>query len=153
MPIIPPADAEKIREVLAKEMVGDVHVAVLSEPSGGLVLPGQAERPDRAFDGVAELMTDLAALSPKLKVKHIDVRRSPERLAEYHVGDAPAIVFEQEGRRNIRFFGFPGGYEFSNLLQTITMASKGVTGVPPDYLEQVVSLPDTLHLQVFVTPT
>ncbi|MBF8299447.1 MAG: dehydrogenase, selenocysteine-containing protein [Dehalococcoidia bacterium] len=150
MALIPPADSQKLRDILAQQMVGNVYITLLNEPGGGLVLPG---RPERAYGEVDELMTEMAELSPKLHVETINVREAPERLQEYGVGDAPVIVFERDGRRNVRFFGFPGGHEFSNLLQTIIAVSRGEAGLPEGFIQEVNALPGPLHLQVFVTPT
>ena len=149
MAIIPPADARKIGELLANELSKDVHITLLNRP-GGLVLPDRVQPP---YDKVADLMAELAVLSPYIQLAKIDVRKSPERLQEFNVDKVPVIVFEHESLRNIRFFGFPGGFGFSNVLQTIIQVSKGETGLAEEFIKEVNALPGALHLQVFVTPT
>ena len=53
----------------------------------------------------------------------------------------------------IRFYGIPSGYEFSTLIQDIVMLSRGDSGLSEQTKAQLDMLEDSVHLQVFVTPT
>ena len=97
-------------------------------------------------------MQELAELSPKIKAEVIDASQQPDRLKEYGVDKLPAIVIESDGKRNVRLFGFPGGYEFSSFLQGLMLASKKESGLPDDFKQEVVAIDKPVHLQVFVTP-
>lgn len=150
MTLIPPAERPKIEEFLQSEMVGDVGVTVLTQPASKLLVPG---RPQGTHRETEELLRELAELSPKIRLEVVDATQQPERLQEYGVDKLPAIVLEVDGRRNLRFFGYPGGYEFSNLLQDLVLISRRESGLSKELEDDVGKLDKPLHIQVFVTPT
>jgi len=64
---------------------------------------------------------------------------------------ATAIVGDRD--RGIRFYGVPSGYEFATVLEDILMASRRDSGLSPASRQRLGKLEESLHLQVFVTPT
>lgn len=98
-----------------------------------------------------ELMDTVPELS--LIVRH---HTDPAARA-FQVDNTPAMALvpgEDDGdlpTNGIRFFGFPGGYEFDSLLEAIRRVSTADPGVSGDLLQYVVGLQEPLHLQVFVT--
>jgi alkyl hydroperoxide reductase subunit AhpF len=53
----------------------------------------------------------------------------------------------------MRFYGLPGGYEFSSLLDAVVAVSKGESGLSEESKDKLRKMNQPLHLEVFVTPT
>jgi alkyl hydroperoxide reductase subunit AhpF len=53
----------------------------------------------------------------------------------------------------IRFLGIPSGYEFSSLIQAISLVSKRASCLMPETRKEIKTLQIPLQLKVFVTPT
>jgi alkyl hydroperoxide reductase subunit AhpF len=53
----------------------------------------------------------------------------------------------------IRFFGIPSGYEFSNLIDSIIVASTGVAALSDATKASLAALAGDVHIKVFSTPT
>ncbi|MBI3744866.1 MAG: hypothetical protein HY261_11365 [Chloroflexi bacterium] len=148
--IIPDRDKQKLKEILEQELTGDVNIAVLTQPgSAGLIVPGM---PQRAYAETEQLLREVAELSPKVKLQVFNVQAEPQRLEEYSVAETPAIVFGVDGKRNLRYFGFPGGGEFSALLRDMVRVSQKDSEVDEKARPMVDALPP-IHVEVFVTPT
>ena len=65
----------------------------------------------------------------------------------------PAIVVEGARDYGIRFFGIPMGYEFTNLIDSMVVASSGTPSLGAETLERLAGLKERVHIQVFSTPT
>jgi alkyl hydroperoxide reductase subunit AhpF len=153
MPIMTPANAEQVKQKLEEGMVNDVQVTVFVEQPSKLFVPGRQARGAGMNQETKELMEELAALSPKIKVQLVDIELDSQRPQEFGIDKAPAIVVHNNGNRNARFFGFPGGYEFAALLDCLLKASSGKTNLKAETKELLKTLDRELHIQVFVTPT
>ena len=100
-----------------------------------------------------QLMKELAPLSDKLSLEVFNFLLDKEKVAQYGVDKVPATVIENSKDYGIRFYGLPGGYEFSSVLDAILAVSKGDSGLLPASREKLSRLTQPLHLEVFVTPT
>jgi alkyl hydroperoxide reductase subunit AhpF len=100
-----------------------------------------------------ELLQDLATLSDKLSVEVYNLVLDKERAAEYGVDKVPATVVRNGKDYGIRFYGLPGGYEFSTLLDAILAVSEGESGLNPETRSKLQAISQPVHLQVFATPT
>jgi hypothetical protein len=60
-----------------------------------------------------------------------------------------------EGARDygIRFLGVPSGYEFSNLIDSIVVASTGEPALSAETQTALAELATPIHIRVFTTPT
>ena len=65
---------------------------------------------------------------------------------------APALVVEGRGGARTRYFGLPGGYEFSALLENLQDASAGRAELSPAARSKLAALRGPAHIKVFVTP-
>jgi hypothetical protein len=165
MGIIGPAERERLRTILERDLTGDVHLILFVQPPSGLFIPGR-EEPQTGRQARA-LLEELAGLSPKL---HLDVhnpRTEPELAQEHGVERSPALIIRPwedgtdgqaagagaGGFGRVRFFGLPSGYEFATVLEDIVDVSRGQTRLSEATRERLAALPGPLHLQVFVTPT
>ena len=99
------------------------------------------------------LMREVAECSDRVSVEVLNLHIDRDRAATYGVERVPAIVMEGTRDYCIRFFGLPGGYEFSNLIDAMLVASSGAPQLSPETLESLRGLTTPLHIQVFATPT
>ena len=76
-----------------------------------------------------------------------------EKAAEYGVDRVPAVIIAAPGRDRIRYYGAPLGNELPTLLQAISMAATGETGLTDESRAQLKALSAPGDLQVFFTPT
>jgi hypothetical protein len=76
-----------------------------------------------------------------------------ERAEAYGVDQVPAIVVEGARDYGIRFLGIPGGYEFSNLIDSIIAASSGQAALSDATKASLAELKGDVHIKVFSTPT
>jgi glutaredoxin-like protein len=101
------------------------------------------------------LVEELAAAHEKLSV---DVAHIGPGLASDVLG-APAIRLlarMADGTwedYDVVFYGTPSGYEFTSLVTSIVLVSKGDSGLARASREALAGLTDDVDLQVFVTPT
>ena len=141
MALIGEDDAQEIRERL-KEMVNPVKLVHFTQELN-LEYGREAK----------ELLEELAALSDKLSVEVYNFLLDKERVAEYNVDKVPATAVRNGKDYGIRFYGLPAGYEFSTLLDAIIDVSKGDSGLGPESKEKLGKVTQSIHLEVFVTPT
>ena len=99
------------------------------------------------------LAKEVAALSERLTVEVLNPYIDRDRAAAYGVEAAPSIVVEGERDYGIRFLGFPGGYEFANLIDSIIVASSGEPGLSEDTKASLDALAEDVTIKVFTTPT
>lgn len=100
-----------------------------------------------------QLVREVAELSDKISVELLNLAIDRGRADAYGVDQVPAIVVE--GRRDwgIRFYGAPTGYEFSNLIDAIVVASTGEPALSADTKQALAALPGDVDIKVFSTPT
>ena len=132
---------QEVRRELDK-MQGPVKVVVFASELGGET-NGQT----------IALAREVGALSEQLTVEVLNPYIDRERAAAYGVEAAPSIVVEGARDYGIRFLGFPGGYEFANLIDSILVASSGEPGLTEDTKASLAALADDVTIKVFTTPT
>jgi alkyl hydroperoxide reductase subunit AhpF len=142
MPIIQEKDHPVIRERL-RRMTGPVTLASFT----------QAADPPPYSEETTAVLQELAALSDLLSVRVYDFQTDPEAVDRYGVERIPAIVVEGARDYGVRYYGFPGGYEFAALIDDIVDVSKGDSGLTADTRERLATLTKPVHLRVFSTPT
>ena len=99
------------------------------------------------------LLEEVAGLSDKISLDVYDFINDEDKVKEFNIDKIPATVIMGEKDYGIRFYGIPSGYEFSSLLGDISMISSGDSGLTQETKDQLRSLTDPMHLQVYVTPT
>jgi alkyl hydroperoxide reductase subunit AhpF len=100
-----------------------------------------------------QLVREVAGLNDKLSVEVLNLALDRERAAGYGVDQVPAIVVEGARDYGIRFYGIPAGYEFSNLIDAITVASTGEPGLTAETRAALARLDTDIDIKVFSTPT
>ena len=100
-----------------------------------------------------QLVREVAGLSDRIAVEVLNPAIDRERAAAYGVERVPAIAVEGARDYGIRFFGVPLGYEFTNLVDSIIVASTGEPDLEEETKAALGDLARPVHIQVFSTPT
>ena len=132
---------EEVRRELDK-MQGPVKIVVFASELGGET-NGQT----------IGLVREVAALSDRITVEVLNPFIERDRAGAYGIDAAPSLVVEGARDYGIRFLGFPGGYEFANLIDSILVASSGEPGLSDDTKASLDALAEDVTIKVFATPT
>lgn len=105
-----------------------------------------------------QLLEEVCALSDLLRFEAHDIDDSAELAKKYRVDGVPGFVLvghegDQEIDHGIRFKGIPAGHEFSSLVNSLVLVSKGDSSLNDETRRFLAGLVSPVHLQVFVTPT
>ena len=141
MAILTARDQGAVREQLAK-LAGPVQLVVFSARLGS-----------ETCAETEQLIREVAEYSDQVSVEMLNLHIDRDRAQAYGVERVPAVIVEGARDYGIRFFGMPGGYEFTNLIDGMIVASTGVPQLSAETLERLKTLTTPLHIQVFATPT
>ncbi len=101
-----------------------------------------------------QLLRELAALSPNLKLTEHDFVLDTEAVSAFGVEMVPAIVpVGPAGDVGLRFYGIPAGYEFASLLEGLKLAAGADPELAPETESFLSQLTHEVELEVYVTPT
>ena len=100
-----------------------------------------------------QLVREVAALDDRISVEVLNPSIDRARAEAYGVEQVPAIVVEGARDYGIRFLGIPGGYEFSNLIDSIIAVSSGEPSLSDATKASLAELKGDVHIKVFSTPT
>jgi alkyl hydroperoxide reductase subunit AhpF len=143
MPILTERDRTAVRKEFEK-LAGPVKLVVFSQELTAGDLCRQNE----------QLMNEVAELTGgKATVEVLNLAIDRERAAHYRVDQVPATVVEGAQDYGIRFYGIPSGYEFSNLIDSMILASTGQPSLSEATKTSLETLAGDVHIQVFSTPT
>jgi alkyl hydroperoxide reductase subunit AhpF len=143
MALLNARDEAEVRKQLG-QMRDPVKLIVFSETlSGAADLCAQNE----------QLVREVAALTDKVTVEVLNLAIDRERAESYGVDRVPAIVVEGARDYGIRFYGVPSGYEFSNLIDSMIVASTGEPGLSEETRTSLQALTTDVDIKVFSTPT
>lgn len=148
-------DTKYLREAFA-ELRTDVRVTVVTRERSRLILPGADDDGAAGEDAsteVKQIVDEVAATSPRIKVEHVDAGADADRARTLAGENLPAIVFGGEASKGtLRYFGLPAGYEMSTLIATLMDLGSGEQMVPAEVADELAKLTQPVHIQVFVTP-
>ncbi|TFG58312.1 MAG: glutaredoxin [Spirochaetales bacterium] len=99
------------------------------------------------------LAEETAALSDLILIEILDFIEHEDRAKSMGIDKIPAIAVSAKEDYSIKFYGIPGGYEFSSFLEAIRLVSTGNHGLSRNTLDTLKTLSKPVHLKVFVTPT
>lgn len=99
------------------------------------------------------LIREVASLSDRIEVVVLNPHIDREQAVTYGVSESPVVVVEGARDYGIRFLGIPGGYEFSNLIDSIVAVSTGEAGLSDETKATLAGLTDEVTIKVFTTPT
>jgi len=142
MALISDEDKDYLRKEFKEKLTGNVKLVMFTQ-----------EHECRFCMETREIVETLASLSDKIEAKVYHFVHDKEKADEYRVDKIPAILIIGEKDYGIRFYGIPSGYEFTTLIQDIIEVSKGETTLGEESKKKIVDIDETMHIQVFVTPT
>ena len=142
MPILNARDQEAVRQEF-QQIQGPVKLVVFSQELVAADLCRENE----------QLVREVAELDDRISVEVLNPAIDRERAAAYGVDQVPAIVVEGARDYGIRFLGIPSGYEFSNLIDSIIVASSGEPALSEATKASLAALTDDVDIKVFSTPT
>ena len=99
------------------------------------------------------LVEEVAGLSKRLSLEVHDLVRDRAEAERYRVDRVPALCVVGARDYGIRYYGVPGGYEFTSLVSAIELASTGDSGLRPETRRRLVGLDRAVDVSVFVTLT
>src|SRR3990170_2382369 len=99
------------------------------------------------------LAREVAELSEQITVEVLNPAIDRERAAAYGVDQVPALVVEGARDWGLRFYGIPLGYEFSNLIDALVVASTGEPALSEATKASLQALAADVEIKVFSTPT
>jgi alkyl hydroperoxide reductase subunit AhpF len=135
-------DREAVRAELQK-LAGPVKLVVFSQELVAADLCRENEM----------LVREVADLSDRITVEVLNPAIDRDRAEAYGVDQVPAIVVEGARDYGIRFLGVPSGYEFSNLLDAMIVASSGEAELSDTTKSSLAALASDIDIKVFSTPT
>jgi glutaredoxin-like protein len=100
-----------------------------------------------------DLTLELAAISPRIKIKVYDFVKNEDENIQYKIKKIPAIAIIGKTDYGIRYYGVPAGYEFATFVDDIIDVSKGTTSLSENIKKKLADIKKPVHLQVFVSPT
>jgi alkyl hydroperoxide reductase subunit AhpF len=100
-----------------------------------------------------QLIREVAALDERISVEVLNPAIDRECAEAYGIDQVPATVVEGARDYGIRFLGIPSGYEFSNLIDAIIVASSGEPGLTKETQTSLAGLTGDVTIKVFSTPT
>jgi len=145
---------EATRKKFEAELVNPVKLILFTQEPSRLILPDSVRGQECPFcQETRQLLEEITALSPKLQLEIHDFLAEKELAESLGVDKIPAILIHGQKEYGLRFFGFPGGYEYGSLLKAIIQASQGKTDLKESTRQALTEINLPVHIQVFVTPT
>jgi len=141
MSIIPNEHAEHLKNELQEKLENPVEIIVFTQ---------QVEC--KFCAETKQLVNELAVLNEKIKVKIHDFVAESEKAKELDIDKVPAIVIRGKDR-DLKFYGFPYGYEFQTLIDGVIAASRGKTNLSEQTKQRLREVKVPVHIQVLVTLT
>ncbi|HVP15626.1 MAG TPA: thioredoxin family protein [Terriglobales bacterium] len=99
------------------------------------------------------LVREMGEVDPRIHARVLAFDREPAEALSFGIEDAPAIVVSGARDYGIRFYGTPGGFEFSSFLDAIRSVSHGESELPDELKRRLAALAKPVRIRVFVTPT
>ena len=141
MAILTDRDREAVKKEFEK-LTGPVKVIVFSQELGS-----------ETCRQTEWLVKEVAELTDKASVEVLNLILDREKAEAYGVDRVPAVVVEGTKDYGIRFFGLPAGYEFTNLIDAMVLASTGKPALSEETRTALAGLASPVHIKVFTTPT
>lgn len=152
MAMLTDEDREFLRSRFRDELQDEVTILAYTRKAQGLDQPGlQCE----FCKETEELMNEVRELSDKIKMEVREYSPDDEMVKTMGIDKIPALVLSRgpDMSKGIRYFGIPGGFEFSSFVDDIMDISRNSTDLDPKTKNKVRGVNRDIHIQVFFTPT
>ena len=140
----------QLKRTFRKDLKTEVEMRLFTQRPSLITVPG---RDCRYCAETQQMLEELAELSPKLHLDIVDIFSQPERAEYENILRLPALILESKGKGKLRFFGIPGGYQLSVIVEDIKTISRGVSPLSMATRKGLRSINQPVQIQVFVTPT
>jgi alkyl hydroperoxide reductase subunit AhpF len=152
MPLISPADQDKLREAFA-DMTRPVRLVFFTQ-----TLDCETCVQTR------QILDELPPLSDKITIDEVNFILEGDKAAAYGIDRAPAVAIAYQELSSgladdawkdsrIRFLGAPAGYEFISLVQGVLLAGGRGSQLSEASLQRLAAVNRPVTMQVFTTPT
>lgn len=142
MPLIPQKERDILIKQFAEKLKNDVRLVMFTQ-----------EVPCIFCKETEMVVSELAELSPKIKVEKYDFVKDQMKAKEFRVDKIPAVAVIGEKDYGVRFYGIPSGYEFTSFVGAILDVSLGESSLSQKTKDLLRLIDNSVHIQVFVTPT
>jgi len=149
--MIPLKDQELIRQKFARELVGPVKIDLFTQRELDIVVPGRPQCP--SCKPTREMLQELAALSDLISLRVHILEEAREDARRLGVDRIPGIVLRGSDSAAFKFYGMPGGTEFSPFVESIVDISRGASLLLEESKKALRKLKQDVTVRVFVTPT
>jgi glutaredoxin-like protein len=99
-----------------------------------------------------ELVEVVTGLSEKITLEIFDFMKDKDQARKHRIDKIPAFLLLGDRDYGIRFFGIPGGYEFTTLIQDILVVSRRDHGLPHEAVGTLSGIDKPVHIQVMISP-
>ena len=90
MTFIRPTDRERLQARFEQELEGEVRLVLFVQPPTGLYIPGREE--PQTGRQTEQLLREVAALSPRIRLEVHNPRLAPELAQRYQIERTPALI-------------------------------------------------------------
>lgn len=97
---------------------------------------------DQVSQDMLELVTELAKMSPRISVEHVQLKRTPS-FSVNKVGEESGVVFA----------GLPLGHEFTSLVLALLQVSGRAPKVDDAVIKRIQAIKEPMHFETFVSLT
>lgn len=151
MPMLPDQVRSQLSQVFSSRLDAPVTLQLFTQRSSPIVLPSTV--PCETCQDTEALLREVAALSEHVTLAVRDFVADDADARALGVDRIPAVVFQGRNRGIMRYFGVPGGYEFSVLVDGLIDAARGATALSQATRDQLAGLSSPVNVRVLVTPT
>jgi thioredoxin len=134
------ATREALRTKFDNELRDDVHLTVFV-----------GEQNPEYGDFTRRLVQELNELDNR--IQYTLHENTNGAAAEYGVTSTPTVLVGWEQGYRIKYTGAPAGHEAGGFIETLSLVSRGESGLQPASLEKLNEVDQEASIQVFVTPT
>lgn len=150
MDMIPDEDKDFLRNRFAQELENPVNIVAFTQKVEGLDQPGLECEFCKETE---QLLNELAGLSDKITIQIRRYSPNDQLVQSLGIDKIPALIVRSDNMKGVRYFGIPGGFEFSSLIEDIVDVSRNSTDLPQKVKDRIKKIDEDVHIQVFVTPT
>lgn len=153
MSLLKDKDRQALEKLFSEQLKDEVTLHFFTQQESKLILPERLSVPPCPYcRETGQLVSELAATSPKLKMETHDFVADTAAVDKYGISRVPGIVVEGAKDYGVRFYGIPAGYEFASLTQAVVTVSRGEADLSEETRTALASLSQPVHLEVLVTP-
>lgn len=105
------------------------------------------------FTQTIHILKELSELDERIKLTVKDCKNDKEEFESENLELCPATMVKSEHPGSILFYGSPGGYEFSSLVESIINMSTDSIELSNEIQQELSEIQEPVDIKVFVTPS